>query len=636
VTLLALLVLTVSLRAPDAAAHAERPSHFPDPSEGSVPRYRTSGPSLVVCKPDSRTRIERSLHGSLRERNLGLLERCDYRDIQAAVDAAGNGYRILILPGIYREEPSRRAPEQDPRCEGMYAEIEFGSAFHSGTHEGKFLVPSYEYHRHCPNANQLIAIAGDDDDRDRVCDDKCNLQIEGTGRQGDVLIVGDKRKRNVIKADRSDGIYLRNFTIQYAGENNIYIHETNGFNMNLITSRWAFRYGFLTFTSDHGLYQNLEAFGHGDSGVYPGSGPECKTGASGNARYGIEIRDVDSHGNLIGYSGTAGNGVYAHDNRFHHNSAGATTDSFVAGHPGMPQDCAKFEDNAIYSNNLDLYSAERDEYCKKPEQQRDPEKVCPHFGVPIGVGIMIAGGNQNVVARNRIYDNWRDGTRLFYVPAAARGEGDPRKQYDTSFGNRHVDNRMGVRLDGTPDPNGVDFWWDEENGYSSFPEPGMLNCWQGNVGPSGGPTTSDPPTLPACTGAAAFRSGNSLKQASQVSCATWDPQRNTDPPGCDWFTVPPEPRPVANGRPGEQEGAGSSADDGGRDRDGGLPDGRGGDGSAVAGANASGSRGRASTGERASDVAGLPFTGFPLALLLTVAVSLVGAGLALRLRARAS
>ena len=26
-----------------------------------------------------------------------------------------------------------------------------------------------------------------------------------------------------------------------------------------------------------------------------------------------------------------------------------------------------------------------------------------------------------------------------------------------------------------------------------------------------------------------------------VPCADWDPQTNTDPPGCNWFTLPPEP-----------------------------------------------------------------------------------------------
>ena len=135
----------------------------------------------------------------------------------------------------------------------------------------------------------------------------------------------------------------------------------------------------------------LEAFGSGDSGIYPGSGPEghCE-------RYGIEMQgELDD--NTIGYSGTAGNGIWAHDNRFHDNATGMTTDSFAAGHPGMPQDCAKFERNVIYSNNLDLFSDERDAYCKQPILERDPKIVCPTFQAPVGTGIGIFGGNGDIV-----------------------------------------------------------------------------------------------------------------------------------------------------------------------------------------------------------------------------------------------
>ncbi|MFY9580223.1 MAG: hypothetical protein WAQ33_12985, partial [Gaiellaceae bacterium] len=96
-----------------ALAHLERPTTFPDPTRGNVPRHRTAGQSLVVCKPDSRRRFERNLRGTAQRENLRLLARCGYRHIQAAVDAAENGMRILVLPGVYREEPSRRRPVFD-------------------------------------------------------------------------------------------------------------------------------------------------------------------------------------------------------------------------------------------------------------------------------------------------------------------------------------------------------------------------------------------------------------------------------------------------------------------------------------------------------------------------------------------
>jgi hypothetical protein len=235
-----------------------------------------------------------------------------------------------------------------------------------------------------------------------------------------VLIDGSRKKLNVIRADRADGIHLRNFTVEFSDFNNIYVLETNGFRMENIVSRWSREYGFLSFTSDNGLYRKLTAYGSGDSGIYPGSGPEghCQ-------RYGIEIRNVNSHHNTIGYSGTAGNGVWAHDNRFHHNATGMTTDSFASGHPGMPQDCSKWERNEIYSNNLDLFNEARDQYCfeeNRPIAERNPKIVCPAFSVPVGTGLLIGGGNRNIIKNNRIWDNWRAGVMLIAVPAAIREE----------------------------------------------------------------------------------------------------------------------------------------------------------------------------------------------------------------------
>ncbi len=368
--LLVLAALAAGLVPALASGHAERPSFFPDHTKGSVPQYRTSGPRLVVCKKDSRRRIRRLLNGASERKNLNLLKRCKFEHIQAAVDEATNGMRILVLPGVYREEPSQASPNPDPRCDEFYERPE-GSMPGGPIDDDPRAnggVPNYEYHRQCPNSQNLITIAGDDDDADRECDDKCNIQIEGTGSAPkQVRIIGDRKKLNVIRADRADGIHLRNFLIQFSDFNNIYALETNGFRFSNITSRYSREYGFLSFASDNGLYESLQAYGAGDSGVYPGSGPEGHCN-----RYGIEIRDVNSYGNTIGYSGTAGNGVYAHDNRFHDNATGLTTDSFASGHPGMPQDCAKWENNRIYSNNNDLFNAEQDEYCKRPPLERDP------------------------------------------------------------------------------------------------------------------------------------------------------------------------------------------------------------------------------------------------------------------------
>jgi hypothetical protein len=515
------LVVLALLALPAAAlAHPERPTQYPDAAKGKVPAYRTTGPSRVVCKPESRKLVRREFRKApkrLRSR-LAALKRCRYHDIQAAVDAARNGDRILVMPGTYREEPSRRTRHNDPAC---------GPLIDPGDGHGQYVL--YDYHLKCPTSRNLVFVGGDTDG-DRVCDSKCNIQLEGMGRvPTDVKLISDRIKEDVIRADRADGFYLRNMSIQEGAFNGVDVVETNGFHLQDLVSHGNQHYGILSFTSDNGLYEDIEAYANGDSVIYPGSGPErhCKS-------YGIEIRRVNSYRNVLGYSGTAGNGTWTHDSKFHDNSAGISDDSFASGHPGMPQDCSKWEGNEVNSNNVNYFTEDNQRYCiATPFKDRPLDRVCPQFQVPVGAGFILYGVNDNIIRDNVIWDNWRSGIRLFWVPGTIRGDNSPEAQTDTSNGNQFIANRMGVRPDGTRDVNGVDVVWDGE---------GSGNCWSGNIGPGNGPITSRPTSLPACPGSMMSFPGNLLALAEEVPCATWNAQRNPFPVGCAWFDTPPEPR----------------------------------------------------------------------------------------------
>lgn len=517
---LSVLVVLAGLVLPaGAGAHAERTAYYPDHLLGSVPEYRTSGgEEHVVCKPDSAERIAAMPEGAARTRSEGLLDACRYEHVQEAVDAASSGDRILILPGVYREEPSREKPNPDARCEGMYETL-----------KGGWKALTYEGQRTCPHQENLIAILGDTDG-DRICDQKCNLQIEGTGRRSDVLLEGDRTRSNVVRGDRADGIVLTNFTVERSDFNNLYILETNGFRMSDIETRYSREYGTLTFVSDNGVYEDIEAHHNGDAGIYPGSGPE-----GGCKRYGIVVQRVNTYNNTVGVSGTAGNGLHIRDSKIHHNTVGVSLDSFFPGHPGMPQDCTKIENNEIHSNNLYLYDDEHNAMCKKPYPERPLEYVCPSVPAPPGTGVIIQGGNGNIVRNNRIYDNWRDGARLSWTPAFLRGVKDLRRQQDTSHDNRFVDNILGIAPDGGVQPNRLDFWWDAQ---------GRGNCWDGNAAPDGRGIVSSPPQMPPCPGSRQIRVGDIGKMLTVITCATWDPQKNTNPPGCSWMAGPPR-RPTS-------------------------------------------------------------------------------------------
>jgi hypothetical protein len=514
ILLVAAAVLVLPTPASPAAAHLERPAQFPD-GGGAVPQYRTDGKRLIVCTSDT-PRLIRTLTPGLRELNQRLFAECmraGFRHVQAAVDAVRTrGTRILIQPGVYTEEPSL-AP-LSPDCAALAGAVTL----------------TYEQQRQCPHLQNLIAILGDGDDPGIGCDDRlCDLQLEGTGAEPeDVVIDGRFRRHVVLRADRADGIYFRNFTVQHAPEFALYVLETDGFVVDQMLGRWNDAYGFLTFASDHGLYVDCEGYGNGDSALYPGAAsPQF------GARHAIEITGCTSHHNFVGPAGTAGNSLFVHDNDFHHNSVGIGLDSLFPNHPGMPQGFSRFEDNRIFSNNQDYYRFYRDGTCARPSAQRGYENgvVCPAGPGPVGTGIVLAGGNANQFIGNRIWDNWRFGAMQFFIPAMLRGEPDPAKQFDTSHANRYLNNQLGVSATDATRPNGTDFWWDEE---------GAGNCWQNNTS-STGAVTSDPAALPACAAPPAFTPPNQAKLQSLFPCLAWR-RDNVDPAGCDWTHQPRPPQ----------------------------------------------------------------------------------------------
>jgi hypothetical protein len=444
------------------------------PGTYHVPAYRAQGasPRLVVCRPGA----------AVPDAARPLAGECAYHDIQQAVDAVRTrGTTIYVLPGVYHERPALAAPT------GRCAKLPGGAPL------------SFDDQVACPHLQSLISVTGVDD-----------LQIEGVG--GPVIIEG---KKDVgIRADRADGFYLRGVTLRGFGEDGVRITETDGFVFDQVTGLANGGHGLAAYASDHGLITDCVASGNGDAGVSTASSADRRGG-----RLAVEIRRCRSYGNLIGYSGTAGDSVYVHDNQFNGNSTGAIIDSSVQA-LGMPQNHAMFVANRVFDNNADHYHG-----C---------HSLCPRRAVPVGTGMLLAGGDENTYASNLVYDNWRYGVAQYWIPASRRGEGDPARQRDTSHGNRYVGNLMGVTPDGVPAPNGVDFWWDEQ---------GDRNCWQNNASPAGA-VRSDPATLPTCdhpsSGGPYSVAGNPSKTVVVTACSTFTPGR-PDPKGCDWLT--PADRP---------------------------------------------------------------------------------------------
>jgi hypothetical protein len=606
------LAIVASMALATAAfAHVERTAFWPNPKPdtsvkpaagGKVPKVRTLASSLktkppgktrVVCKKNSLNFARRDIKAArkngvnyrptetrrfsakkgkrLLALNKKLFKRCKFHEIQLAVNKSHNNDRVVIMPGVYSEPSSRKIPSFPKECDKYRTD---------NSDHGAGAV-SYEYQFHCPNAQALVAVIG------RALDTapppesgpqgrpdphgipnegkciRCNMQIEGSGPGPDSVVIDagkvasgngapiDPIKDVTLKADRADGFVLRNTTVRHATEHDVYVLETDGYNLKEDKYMYAGEYGTLTFASDHGVTRTCEAKGNGDSGVYPGGAPDSSGSQRMDsfypkARLNQLITHCDSHHNNLGYSGTMGNATHVVDNNFFDNTTGIATDSFYAGgHPGYPQNAAVYENNRIYSNNFNVYAPGSDVKSEVP--------------VPIGVGMLIGGGNEDTLKGNFIYDNWRRGTMLMSVPdaisCAPNTDGTappctPGGAATTSNDNTYTKNTMSRSPDGKEMPNGVDFWWDE---YAS----NHGNCWMpDNKGQDGKDNTftSDPPRAPGdatvpgylpikdCGSPSNAGAGDPQKETVLGACAADFQNGSYDSTVCDWFAMPDKPQ----------------------------------------------------------------------------------------------
>jgi hypothetical protein len=626
-----------------APAHTERASYFPDPAPdctpnpcvgGEVPAVRSlasaiaedRGITRVVCQRNSLTLAQKSIAKAQRsgyvlrpsvgpqtlnaregrtllDINRKLSRLCRFRSIQDAVNQSGNNDRVVIMPGLYTEPHSRSQPTNDARCD----------PYEITNDRGQPTALSYKYQWNCPNDQNLIAVLGREPgatdppqepllDRHGIPDlgpcVRCGVQIEGSGVGPDDVTIDAGRVKSGdggphgsakdvgIRVDRADGTVIRNLKVRHAAEHTIYVLETDGSQLDRFKVFYPGEYGVLTFVADHSLIQNCDAAGADDSGLYPGSSSD--TGVQrdtapqswkdyedpgysyGNFRYSTEIRNCDSHHNASGYSGTDGNAVHLHHNNIYDNVLGFTTDVFTAaGHPGFPQDSDLVEYNNFYSNNFDAYA----------DQPAETE-LHPGPPFPVGVGLWIAGGNDNTVRYNHFWDNWRRAVMLFAVPdqlvcgpgvgidpAYLAGCNPTAVPPSTSYRDEFYGNVMGRApsvdppklcpafaslgpcsewTPGEQAPNGtgdvatgrVDFWWDQYPGTTG-------NCWHDNVGQDGtaGSLTSLPPApvLPNdCN--LSVGTGGPAQEAELVNCLA---AFSAGAPGetCTWFTRPSDPSP---------------------------------------------------------------------------------------------
>lgn len=138
------------------------------------------------------------------------------------------------------------------------------------------------------------------------------LTIRGVDRNK-VIIDGEFMRENGIQIYDTDGVSVENLSVRNFSLNGVYWNTSKGFKGSYLTVYNNGDYGVYAFNSTDGIFDNIYASGHPDSGIYIGQCYPCNS----------LIYDNVIEGNALGYSGTnAGGHLYLYNNIWRDNMSG--------------------------------------------------------------------------------------------------------------------------------------------------------------------------------------------------------------------------------------------------------------------------------------------------------------------------
>jgi len=374
---------------------------------------------------------------------------CKYRTVQAGANAAGKWQKstkrkatVRVQPGVYVE---------GVLLHGKDTRFSFNNLSIMGVKKNK--QPN-------PNARAVI-LEGED----------AKTLVQGTPgwMPGDPATIP---ANNAIEGRSLVGLVMKNMWARNYQNNTFFVWASNvsadnercaDFVMDNLVSSDTRAYGLFSRNCFGGKFLNSEGWNHGDSTLYVGetpcddplwsnrsnSAPDCQADPNWTL-----VKNVKSHQNSLGYSGTNSKYVRITDSAFYNNGIGLVP-STLDSEKFEPNGWLIIENNDIFWNNYNYYST------------GSTVSTVIGNGNPIGMGVQLYGSDGVIVRNNDIFGNeqWgaitHSGPELFGV-----NDGDDAKNLNNQF----IGNRMG--RNGT-DPNGnADFFSDFSGGG---------NCWSGNT-----------------------------------------------------------------------------------------------------------------------------------------------------------
>jgi hypothetical protein len=281
------------------------------------------------------------------------------------------------------------------------------------------------------------------------------LHIRGMNRNG-VVFDGKKTGGSAVHVIGVKNTWVENMTgqnYQKGSANAFYWTGVDGYWGNYLTAYNNGDYGVYAYDSTSSgetpaAFAHVYASWNADSGIYVGGCRDCHA----------VVVDSVAEKNAIGYSGTnAGGELYLIHNEWDHNASGIVPNTLTS-EPDPPQEGVNIVGNYVHDNN---------------------DKDVPGAGItaiaPVGNGIEIAGGSNNIIRDNLIVNEKHTGVILHWLftpPLNNQILNNTFKHVGYAGGVGDVD----IALDGT----------------------GLQNCIDNNVDKSKGkssPATTDPPNL---------------------------------------------------------------------------------------------------------------------------------------------
>jgi len=384
--------------------------------------------------------------------------------IQAAIDVAAPGDTILVEPGTYRFVPP-------PMEAGKYY---YGLRIKT---DNLRLIGKVVPGRGEAGKVRLVYDAPVDPyDNVRAADVGAgvyaapDVSLPGQTRSCDPDVSADSALGQLCKANSLKNFYIRGFTVV-------------GFPRNGIQTRWVEGFEFIRNESinnlNNGIYPTLSANGLVQNNVSYGS-LDTAMWVAGSEN--VRVIGNEVFGSVIGFEITVSNEVWVTQNRIHDNTVGiGLFHPNGAGNPPKPVMANWIiEHNNVYGNN----------------RPNDAPEGSFQSALPPGIGILVAGVSDHVIAKNRVEGNGFVGIAVLGWCTANDGGpnncsakppiADPRS-------NNNLVSLNKVSGNGTSPPPGAPFP-PADLLYAQF-EPGSGNCFEKNK-PAGYTYFSTEPPFP--------------------------------------------------------------------------------------------------------------------------------------------